>query len=317
MSEGIGSAGSMDANQTGAAKRSLFRRALDFVFRRSADATLRESLEGVIVEHQGSEQDFSAQERSMLLNIVEFGQLRVDDVMVPRADVIAVDADMPLEDLIKEFHDASHSRLPVYRETLDDPLGMYHIKDLLGLLVAEWDGEEVKANAVAKLRRPVLFVPPSMPAIDLFVKMQTTRMHMALVIDEYGGTDGLVTIEDLVEQVVGELDDEHDVEEGPLLERRGVGRYVADARMPLDEFEELLGQKLATSEDEEDIDTLGGLIFSMVDRVPQRGEIITHITGIEFEIVDADPRRVKTMRIKMDKGLAASIESQLQPSGAE
>ncbi len=194
---------------------------------------------------------------------------------------------------------------------------MYHIKDLLGLLVAEWDGEEVKANAVAKLRRPVLFVPPSMPAIDLFVKMQTTRMHMALVIDEYGGTDGLVTIEDLVEQVVGELDDEHDVEEGPLLERRGVGRYVADARMPLDEFEELLGQKLATSEDEEDIDTLGGLIFSMVDRVPQRGEIITHITGIEFEIVDADPRRVKTMRIKMDKGLAASIESQLQPSGAE
>ncbi len=268
---------------------------------RNGDSSLKESLEDVIEEHDASTEAMAPQERLMLMNILHFGDLRVDDVMVPRADIIAVDESDSFPDLIGVFHSASHSRLPVYRETLDDPIGMYHIKDLVGLFTNEHDIQKISAATIADLRRPVLYAPPSMPVIDLFVKMQATRVHMALVIDEYGGTDGLVTIEDLVEEVFGEIEDEHDIEETSRIERLREGDYVVDARFEIEELQAETGFNLVDEEDKEDIDTVGGLIFSLVDRVPQRGELIKHPCGAEFEILDADPRRIKKVRMRYKK----------------
>ena len=266
--------------------------------------TLRESLKGVIDEHQETRTDteaaghLSEQERAMLLNILSFGGLRVEDVMVPRADVVAVDEDESLEDVLQTLAEAGHSRIPVYRETLDDPVGMYHIKDLLPIALKQMNGAEAVASWLSRERRPVLFVPPSMAVLDLFLKMQATRIHMALVIDEYGGTDGLVTIEDLVEEIVGEIEDEHDIEEGPLLTEVSNGIYFADARAPIEEVTKTLGRGFLLEDSDDDIDTLGGLIFDMIGRVPQRGELIKHPAGFEFEIADADARRIKKIHIK-------------------
>ncbi len=266
--------------------------------------TLRESLQGVIDEHQDTRTDpeaaghLSEQERAMLLNILSFGTLRVEDVMVPRADIVAVDEDESLEDILQTLGEAGHSRVPVYRETLDDPVGMYHIKDLLPVVLKQMSGAEAAGTWLSRERRPVLFVPPSMAVLDLFLKMQATRIHMALVIDEYGGTDGLVTIEDLVEEIVGEIEDEHDTEEGPLLTETSKGTYFADARVPIEDVTKTLGHALLLEDSDDDIDTLGGLVFDMIGRVPQRGELIKHPAGVEFEIADADARRIKKIRIK-------------------
>lgn len=287
-----------------ASSRGFGRWLFGFFGRRNADATLRQSLEEVIEEHQERSTSITEQEQLMLLNILHFGEARVEDVMVPRADIVSVEQDEPLEELIKVFCDAGHSRLPVYRETLDDPLGMYHIKDLLPLILDEMADKKAQANALAKRRRPVLFVPPSMPALDLFLKMQTTRTHMALVIDEYGGTDGLVTIEDLVEEIVGEIEDEHDSEEGPLIEKLGEGSYLVDARAPIEDLERLVGIKLILDQEDEDLETVGGLIVTTIDRVPERGELITHPAGLEFEVLDADPRKVKKLRVQIKPSLA-------------
>lgn len=269
----------------------------------NADSSLRESLTDVLVQHEKMGDTLTAEERLMLMNLLNFGELRVDDVMVPRADIVAVEQQISLEELLDTFHSAAHSRLPVYRDTLDNPVGVIHIKDVMAELAARTragngDQQDTPPFSIMKLRRDYLPVPKSKLAIDLLLQMQSTRNHMALVIDEYGGTDGLVTIEDLVEEIVGEIEDEHDIPEGPLIVARREGVYDAHARATIEELEKILGMNLLPEEREEDIDTLGGLVFSLVGRVPQRGELVSHAgAALEFEVVDADPRRIKRLRI--------------------
>jgi CBS domain containing-hemolysin-like protein len=267
----------------------------------NGDSSLRESLEEVIEEHDDVHRSLTAEERHMLVNILKFGELRVDDVMVPRADVVAVEEQATLDEVLRLYRDSAHSRMPVYRETLDDPIGMVHLKDVLAFL-APLESETAAPRppfSLRTIRRDVLFVPPSMPAIDLLVKMQATRIHLALVIDEYGGTYGLVSIEDLVEEIVGEIEDEHDVDSGPSLVKRDDGTIDADARCDIEDLEEMIGIRLVDEENEDDIDTLGGLVFSLLGRVPIRGELVRHPAGLEFEVKDADARRIKRMRIHL------------------
>lgn len=245
-----------------------------------------------------------AQER-MMNAAEEFHLLRVDDVMVPRADIIAVDTNSGLHDLATALKNAGHSRLPVFKETLDDPLGMVHIKDVMPYLMLDAKGRSGKTypdkKIIQYIRRPVMFVPPSMLAQDLLRRMQARRMHMAIVVDEYGGTDGLVTLEDLLEPIVGDIEDEHDDVELQIRKVAGSGSstvYEADARVAIDDFEQAFGRDFATPDEEDDVDTLGGLVFTLAGRVPERGEVIHHPDGLEFEVIDADPRRVKTLRIR-------------------
>ena len=236
---------------------------------------------------------------AMLDKMAAFEGLRIEDVMVPRADIVAIDVATPLGEAARAFAEASHSRLPVYRETLDDPLGMVHIKDVIGMLAPD-EGRGLPPDlfsrrALEGVVRNVLFVPPSMKAVDLLLRMQTRRIHMALVVDEYGGTDGLLTLEDLVEQIVGDIEDEHDETAAPKLRARGPNIWEADARASIEDFEALIGREVATDEEEEDVDTLGGLVFTIAGRVPERGEVVKHPSGIEFEVVEADPRRVNRL----------------------
>ena len=296
--------------------------------------TLRDTLEKVLAEDTSPNSGFSVEERKMLGGLLRFGACRVDEIMVPRADIIAVEESEPLGELVLLFEEAGISRIPLFRETLDDPRGMIHIKDLFRWLSAEVAGRALiepnhkhqvrkperedggsvaltKADltqidltrpiTVVKIRRPVLFVPPSMPAMNLLIRMQTTRIHMALIVDEYGGTDGLVTIEDLVEQIVGDIEDEHDEEEAAYISVDPKLGLVASARTPVKELETRLGTKLLKAEEEADIDTLGGLVFAIVGRIPARGELVRHSSGVEFEILDADPRRVKKLKIHVPR----------------
>lgn len=220
--------------------------------------------------------------------------LRVDDVAIPRADMVAIPIDMKLEELLKVFKDSGHSRLPVYKDAQDNPQGLLHLKDLA--LKYGFNGK-VTRFSIKRMLRPLLYVPPSMTVDVLLQKMQADRIHMALVIDEYGGVDGLVTFEDLIEQIVGEIEDEHDTAEESYWVEEKPGVYLCHARAPLDEFEKILNADLASTEDDEDIDTLGGLVTMMAGRVPVRGEVIKHPDGFEFEIIDADPRRIKKLRV--------------------
>jgi CBS domain containing-hemolysin-like protein len=309
--------------------------------------SIRDDLEDALADTI-EDQNFSPQERAMLKNVLGFHRIRVDDVMVPRADIVAVAAETSLGDLLNLFRTAGHSRLPVYGDTLDDPKGMVHIRDFLDFLAMRADSRASRRRnpedatpklppslgrvdlsmtlASAKILRPVLFVPRSMPAVDLLVRMQATRTHMALVIDEYGGTDGLVSIEDLVEMVVGDIEDEHDDAAARTIVRAADDTYMADARASLDEVTEALGVDLNDEDSAEDIDTLGGLIVTLAGRVPSRGELIAGPGGFEFEILDADPRRVKRLRIhrrdvapKMPGGsgqAAAGSQSRLPPESA-
>jgi len=260
---------------------------------------MRESIEEVIEESDRQRPDLSAPERTMLSNLLKFGELRVKDVMVPRADIVAVDEKTSLADLVLLFAEAQHSRLPVYRETLDDPVGLVHLKNVLGVL--ENVGEEMfrlREQPIAHIRHDILFAPPSMPVLDLLLKMQTTHTHLALVIDEYGGTEGLVSIEDIIEEIVGDIADEHD-EESPHARQLADGAFLADARIALEDFHAETGIAFPREDGElEEIDTLGGLVVSLVGRVPQRGEIVAHPGGVEFEVLEADPRRVKRLRIR-------------------
>ena len=255
------------------------------------------------------------QTRRMMGRLAEFSRLRVDDVLVPRAEIIAIEATASVRQLMELFTDAQHSRLPVYRETLDDILGMVHIKDLFRLLhegAKGKDGEDMILPAemlkqtveASGLMRPVLFAPPSMPAADLLLKMQATHLHMAVVVDEYGGTEGIITIEDLVEQIVGEISDEHDEEE-ELITPTDNG-YIVSARTPLEDLEALLGVDLLPPEQDEEVDTVGGLIFTMLGRVPVRGEVVRHAAGLEFEILEADPRRIRRLRVRPAAAPAAA-----------
>ncbi len=299
--------------------------------------SLRRQLLAVLRERGEAAKAFTEQEREMLLRVLRFGTLRIEDVMVPRADIVAIDERAPLAELLALFRAAGHSRIPVFRGTLDDPVGMAHIKDVLAWLTSEaagagdrptgsangdgsgnaernGNGDENGGRAAplelnlgcvdlsrpiasASVVREVLFVPPSMSAVDLFLRMQSTRIHLALVIDEYGGTDGLVSIEDLVEEVVGDIEDEHDEAMDAHIRLDPALGLVASARTPVSELETHLGLQLLDPEADEDIDTLGGLVFSLVNRVPVRGEIIPHPAGVEFEILDADPRRIKLLKI--------------------
>ena len=267
---------------------------------------LRELIEDALARSKSG--TLSLQERGMLRRILRFGKLTVEDVMVPRADIIAVDDTVSIDDLMRVFREAEHSRLPVYHQTLDDPRGMIHIRDLMS-----WIAEQAEASdgggldlgkvdlkrtiATMNITRELLYVPGSMSVLDLLLKMQTTRLHLALVVDEYGGTDGLVSIEDLVEEVVGEIADEHDVDDEPLIRTDSRLGMVADARMPIKELEQHLKVALVSEEQEEDIDTRGGLVFSIAGRIPARGELVRHPTGVEFEVLEADPRRIKKLRI--------------------
>ncbi len=223
-------------------------------------------------------------------------KLRVEDVMLPKAEIVAVPVDATMPQLFEVFRRSGMTRLPVYENTLDSPLGLIHLKDFA--LQHGFNGSSQQFD-LRKMLRPLLFAPPSMPIGVLLQKMQSERMHMALVIDEYGGVDGLVTIEDLIEQVVGEIEDEHDTADAKSWTREKPGCYLALARTPLDEFENEIGRKLIDKDDEEEIDTLGGLVFMLAGRVPARGEVIHHPDGPDFEVVDADPRRIKRLRVRV------------------
>jgi CBS domain containing-hemolysin-like protein len=247
----------------------------------------------------------AAQER-MMDAAERFHLLRVDDVMVPRANIVAIEKTATLKELSKAFRDAGHSRLPVFEDTLDNPIAMVHIKDLMPYLMFDARGRTAKTypdrKVIRTIKRQVLYVPPSMLAPDLLRRMQARRIHMAIVVDEYGGTDGLVTIEDLIEPIVGDIEDEHDELNDALKKivlEGGKICWDADAGMSIDDFEEAIGVDFATLDEEEEVDTLGGLVFTLAGRVPERGEIIVHPQGVELEVLDADPRRVKRLRVTL------------------
>ena len=236
------------------------------------------------------------------LGMMNLRSKRVDDVAVPKADMTAVPFDIKKDDLVKVFRESGNTRLPVYDGTLDTPVGLVHLKDFA--LHHGFNGKETKFD-LSKMLRPLIYAPPSMPIGVLLTKMQSDRMHMALVIDEYGGVDGLVTLEDLVEQVIGEIEDEHDIEEDVFWTQQDDGVYIAQAKTPMSEFENEIGLRLTPEDAEEEIDTLGGLVFLLTGRVPVRGEVIPHVSGAEFEIIDADPRRIKRIRVRLPNAVKA------------
>jgi CBS domain containing-hemolysin-like protein len=292
-------------------------------------SSLREDLADALLTDADSNADFSPEERAMLNNILRFREVRVEDVMVPRADIEAVDQSITIGELMVLFEESGRSRMPVYNEGLDDPRGMVHIRDLLAYVTkqarnrrrngrshsATTNGDKAekpprqpkpgfdlsrveldKTVEEAGIIRQLLFVPPSMLASDLMQRMQAARIQMALVIDEYGGTDGLVSLEDIVEMVVGDIEDEHDDEE-VMFARTSDDVFIADARVELEEIAKAIGPDFDVREQLEDVDTLGGLVFASLGRIPVRGEVVQAIPGFEFQILDADPRRVKRVRI--------------------
>ncbi len=245
--------------------------------------------------------------RDMIERVIAFDEKRVVDVMKPRADIVAVDVDTPLDELVRRFADAGHSRMPVFRGGLDDPIGMVHIKDVLRMVAHPEEARTAGTPILSNLRREVLYVPPSMRVTDLLLRMQISRVHMALVIDEFGGTDGLLTIEDLVEEIVGDINDEHDVEDGLAIVPRP-GGWDVDARVDLEEFSAAAGMRL--TRDDEEIDTLGGLVVSIAGKVPQRGDVVSHeASGLDFEVMEADDRKLRKLRIRR-RPLAAPAPSE-------
>lgn len=238
--------------------------------------------------------------KDLILRAASFDRLKVADVMRPRAEIVSVEIAATLGEAARVFSESQHSRLPVYGETLDDPQGFVHVRDVLSLLAPDENGEaraKFSDRTLARIRRDILFVPQSMTLATLFLKMQSSRIHLALVVDEYGGTDGLVSMEDLVEQIVGAIEDEHD-EDARLVQERPAGAFEADGRASIDELEAKLGASLELPEHEDEFDTAAGLAVALAGRLPQRGEILHHPAGFDVEIVDADPRRVKRVRIK-------------------
>jgi len=272
------------------------------------DVSLRQTLQLALQGENSKTGSFSGSERTMLANVLKLSAVRVEDVMVPRVDIEAADDEDSLGELVEKFRSSGHSRLPLFSENLDNIVGMIHIKDALQHVsapVEKPNGSPIKLlNPVLKQKlknldfaREVLFVPPSMPVSDLLQSMQATRLHMAIVVDEYGGTDGLVSIEDLLEAVVGDIEDEHDDEELALVIKQADNVYIAEARASLEELQKIIGTDFDPAEFSQEADTLGGLVFALIDRIPVRGEVITQLKGFEFEILQADPRRVKKVRI--------------------
>ena len=304
-------------------------------------ASTRADLELVLTAEQ-AQSDFSPEEAAMLKNILGLRETRIERIMVPRADIVAVQQDIALGELVKVFQVAAHSRLVVYNDTLDDPTGMVHIRDLIAFMAARASREGPAtaaadnatasdlnfANinlsaplAAANIIREILYAPPSMPALDLLAKMQATRIHLALVIDEYGGSDGLVSIEDLVELIVGDIADEHDEDEAPSVVRQADGSFIADARASLDDVVATVGPEFDLGTAAEDVDTLSGYIVTLAGHVPARGEVVPGPAPFEIEVLDADPRRVKKVRIyninarRRDRSRRAAKRPDAPPSG--
>jgi CBS domain containing-hemolysin-like protein len=249
---------------------------------------------------EGNGEDIELAHKDMILRAARFDRLKVADVMRARAEIVAVEAGASLGEAARIFSESQHSRLPVYGETLDDPQGFIHVRDVLALLAPNDEGEaqaKLSDRMLPRIRREILYVPQSMTLATLFLKMQSSRIHLALVVDEYGGTDGLVSMEDLVEQIVGAIEDEHDEDSALIVERLG-GVYEVDGRAPIDELQAKLEVSLELPDHEDEFDTAGGLAVALAGRLPQRGEILHHPAGFDMEVMDADPRRVKRVRIK-------------------
>ena len=261
------------------------------------NGSLKENIETVLDTVKKDDENISKQERLMLLNILKIDQIRSMDIMIPRADIGAVEVNDSFEKVLEVFIKESHSRVPVYEKNLDNIIGMIHIKDL----VKYQSNENFEQGFLRKIIRDVVEIPPSMPVLDLLMKMQLTRLHMGIVIDEYGGTDGLVTIEDVIEEITGEIEDEHDEQNMPTLIKTSPNSFKASARAKIEDFQNLSKINLLNVHDNEDVDTLGGLVIATVGRVPQRGEIIKHESGLIFEIIDADPRKIKLLKITYPK----------------
>ncbi len=257
---------------------------------RNGEGSVREVIEELIEEVDDDATQIGADQGALIVNILKLHELTAEDVMIPRADIVAADIDSGLDELVDIMARDAHSRLPVFSKRLDNVVGFVHIKDVLVAV------RRTPRVAVKEIVRDILFAAPSIHVLDLLLEMRARRTHMAIVVDEFGGVDGLVTIEDLVEEIVGEIEDEHDTE-GPSIVRRPDGSVLADARTEIEELEKLIGE-FATDEEREEIDTLGGIIFHLIDRVPRRHEVIAHPSGLEFEIVDADPRRVKRVCVR-------------------
>ena len=299
--------------------------------------SIRSDLEIVLEAGTPGDTGFSPEESAMLKNILGLRERRTKDVMVPRADIVAVQEDIPLGELVKVFETAAHSRLVVYKDTLDDPTGMVHIRDLLAFMTAHATVDP-QANrrrkralpagldllaldlsmplSAARIGRTILFVPPSMPAIDLLAKMQATRIHLALVIDEYGGTDGLVSMEDIVELIVGDIEDEHDEDVEHHVIRQPDGSFLADGRASLEEVVALVGAEFDVGEATEEVDTLGGYLATRIGRLPVRGELVPGPGPFEIEVLDADPRRVKRVRIHRSKQASGGPDEARPARGA-
>lgn len=268
------------------------------------EPTLRESLEEAIDDAEGDfagTGDLSPVERAMLKNMLHFGERQAGDIAVPRSDMVTFDIDQGFAALVAQFRDAGHSRMPVWRGSRDNIIGMAHIKDIYAHIAETFDdsvsSQRFADMPIEPLLREVLFVPGSMRVVDLLARMRAGRTHMAIIVDEYGGTDGLVTIEDLVEEIVGDIEDEHDEAEAALIQEVGDRLWEADARLPIEELETMVSAALTDDEIGQDVDTLGGLVFTLAGRVPLPGETVDHPTGWRFEVIDADPRMVKRLRI--------------------
>ena len=284
----------------------LLTRLRGLLWRRGVEHSLRESIAELVQEaadeagHGGGMPELDRHERALIANVLRLRETTADDVMVPRADIIAMPADVTLEQAQAMFRSEGHSRLPVFAQQLDDIVGMVHVKDVFGYV-----GRPSEFDLHAILRRP-LMVAPQIPVLDLLLQMRQARIHLALVVDEYGGIDGLVTIEDLVETIVGDIWDEHDEPATPQVIIRPDGAMDIDASLPVDEFEARYGNILTEDEREADIDTMGGLVFTLSGRVPTRGEVISHPSGAEFRILEADPRRIRRIRLRRANADAGS-----------
>ncbi len=275
--------------------RELFNK---FFFKKNTENNnLKQSIETVLDNDLKGTEGISKHERLMLLNILKIDGIRSSDIMIPRADIGAVELNDSFEKVLEVFIKEAHSRVPIYEKNLDNIIGMIHIKDLVNYQ----NQKKTETNFLQNLKREILEIPPSMPVLDLLLKMQLTRLHMGIVIDEYGCTDGLVTIEDVIEEITGEIEDEHDEKNLPMLIKSSLNTFEASARIEIDELQKVTNVEFLNSYDNDDVDTLGGLIFSITGRVPQRGEIIKHTSGTTFEIKDADPMKIKSVKVTTPK----------------
>ena len=271
----------------------LWRGMRHLIFGEESEPTLREEIEDAIDEAEESRPvagDLSPTERQMLRNLLHFGEQTAGEIAVTRGDIIAVPSDISFDHLVRAFADAGHSRLPVYGESLDQVIGMVHIKDVFSAMI-----DKARDRSMQALMRIPLFVPESMGVIDLLARMRAQRIHLAIVVDEFGGTEGLVTIEDVVEEIVGEIEDEHDIEEAGMLSRLDDGVWEADARIELEDLAEAVDARLVWEEDE--VDTLGGLVFLLAGHIPARGESVLHPSGWRLEAIDSDPRKILRVRL--------------------